>query len=141
MNVCERIIEARGGDLIVRIEPVAVRTLVEAARMFGLCASPEPYFEISEGEAAAVLGAVLMEDMAYHCPLVPLSQASALAEEFVGAFRHESARYFTNGEYGKPRERQGIGASWYPATGSTFDTGVLVLSQTMTGCAWFMDED
>lgn len=140
-SVCERIATARGGDLIVRIEDIGVATPLEAARLFGLFESPEIYFEVSEAEAKSVLVAVLVKDMAYGSPLVPPGDAVALADAFFGSFAANGARYFTNGEFGKPRLHPNIGPSWNPATEHTFDSGVLILSPRRIGCAWFMDED
>jgi hypothetical protein len=59
--------------------------------------------------------------------VVPLEEAARLAAEFIGQFSHDCAKFYTNGEYGKPQERPGIGPSWAPATNATFDPGILVL--------------
>jgi len=139
LDICERIIAARGGDLIVDIKPVALNSPSEAACLFGLFDSPEIYSEVSKVEAQAVLVTALTKDMAYNSPLVPLADATKLAAEFIDAFGKENARYYTNGDYGRPRSTPG--ASWIPATEHTFDTGVLIVASKHAGCAWFMDED
>lgn len=139
-SICERIAAARGGDLIVRIENTSAVTSSEAARLFGLFDSPDIYFEVAKEQAKSVLVAVLVKDMAYGSPLVQANEADELADAFFDSFAGDDARYFTNGELGKPRSSS-IGTSWSPATEHTFDSGVLVLSSRQTGCAWFMDED
>jgi hypothetical protein len=140
-SICERIANARGGDLIVRIEDASAATPAEAARLFGLFDSPDIYFEVSRDEAKCVLVAVLIEDMAYGSPLVAPEEAAKLADAFFESFASEDAKYFTNGEFGKPRSHPDSGPSWRPATEHTFDSGVLVLTSQQVGCAWFMDED
>jgi len=142
MDICQDIIQARGaGDLIVRIEPVAVECPMQAARLFGLFDAPDIYVEVSKDEARAVLVAMLVKDMAYGCPLVAPAEASRLADAFLGAIGSGTRRYFTNGDYGRPRVHPDIGPSGTPATAHTFDSGVLVLAAAQVGCAWFMDED
>lgn len=140
-SVCERVAEARGGELIVRIESTCVSTPVEAARLFGLSDSAVVYNEVSREEAGSVLVEVLVKDMAYGCPLVPPDAAADLADAFLRSVQGEDARYFTNGTFGRPRLHANCGPSWNPATEHTFDTGVLVLTTKQVGCAWFMDED
>lgn len=141
MDVCRRIIEARGDDAIVRIEDVAVGSVGEAARRFGLSDHPEAFVEVLEEEAAAVLAAVLSTDMAYHCPIVPLAEAERLARAFLDVFAGSQPRFYTNGDFAKLRSAPGTWPAWFPVTDATFDTGVLVLAQGRVGCAWFMDED
>lgn len=141
MSIVSKIIEARGGDLIVDIRNGTVESIAQAAKQFGLDPFLDTYFEVSPREAEAVLAAVLIEDMAYHNELVPRELAAQLSREFIGQFISEDAKFYTNGEFGQPKNMPGVGPSWSPATGATFDTGVLVISPTRIACAWFMDED
>ena len=127
--------------MIVRIEDTHVATPIEAARLFGLFDSSAVYHEVSKQEAKSALVAVLVKDMAYGSPLMPPDEAADLAEAFVRSLAGEDARYFTNGEFGKPRSHPNVGSRWSPATEHTFDSGVLVLTARQVGCAWFMDED
>lgn len=141
MDIASRIVIARGGDLIVGIRPFQVASILDAARLFGLRAVSETYHEVSAHEAERVIEIVLLEDMAYHSPLVPPQDAALLAREFVAEFLNEEPHFYTNGEFGLPRNRPGVGPSWDPATEHTFDTGILVITSRRTACAWFMDED
>ncbi|WP_192311768.1 hypothetical protein [Pseudoxanthomonas sp. PXM02] len=141
MGIEDRIIQARGGGVIVGIRAVQGCTLEDAAGHFGLFPERAHYFEIDAAEAQAVLVAVLSRDMAYGINLVPPDEAQALAAAFVGQFAKESAGYYTNGDYGKPKTTSGVGPGWNPVTDATFDTGVLVVSPSRIACAWFMDED
>ncbi len=121
---------------MVGIVRSAVESPSEVARLFGLRDSPGNFFEVSKENAKAVLVSTLAHDMAYNCSLMPLADAAALAEEFIASFR-EDARYFTNRDPDTPPSYR----SWNPVTDFTFDTGILVLSHGVVGCAWFMDED
>jgi hypothetical protein len=141
MSIEDCIIQARGGDLIVGIRVVQGCTLEDAAGHFGLFPERTHYFKIDAAEAQAVLVAVLSREMAYDSDLVPRDEAQVLAAAFVGQFAEESASYYTNGDYGKPKTTPGVGPGWNPVTDATFDTGVLVVSPTRIACAWFMDED
>lgn len=141
LDIVSRIMAARGGDSIVDIRNEWADSVEVAANKFGLASSPGIYFEVSRQEAKAVLKAILAEDMAYSCELMPQLDAEKLASAFVGEFIDEAARYYTNGDFGKPREEPGVGPGWTPATDATFDTGILVVTGTRIACAWFMDED
>ncbi len=136
-----RILEARGGDAVVGSQTWDGGSVEEAARRFGLFSSPGIYFEVTAREAEAVLGAVLIEHMGWLRDFMPLKQAARLAAEFIGQFRNEPAKFYTNGEYGRPMDASGHGPSFTPATEATFDTGVLVVCPDRIACAWFMDED
>lgn len=141
MDITRRILQASGGQAIAGIRRFEASSVAEAAAQFGLRASPDVYFEISAEEAHAVLVAVLHEDMAYGMERMPLDGARKLAAEFVAALGEGSARFYTNGEFGRPRKAPGAGPAWRPATDATFDTGVIAVSPTHIACAWLMDED
>jgi hypothetical protein len=129
------------GEVIARVTERSFSRAEEAAAEFGLSAREGAYGPISREEAIEVLACVIHKDMAYGVDFVAISRARELAAEFVGAFRQEGTRFFTNGTFGKPREGVDTGASWVPATDATFDTGVLVLSSHLAACLWFADED
>lgn len=151
LSLVERYIDETFNDLIFRIrisrgpnigvQAATVNTVEEAAGKFDLFAKPGIYEEISLAEAAEHLASVLHRDMAYDHEIMPATQAKTLAHEFVNQFSGECARFFTNGSYGNSRDGMKSLAYWTPATESTFDTGILVVTPTRIGCAWFMDED
>jgi hypothetical protein len=64
--------------------------------------------------------------MAYDAEVMPSTQAAQLCDRFFDQFGGGS-RYFTN--------------NWCPATGATFDEGILVLGPHCSGCLWVEDED
>lgn len=141
MDIATQIARARGGDLIAEIRPVQVKSVSEAAVLFSLHPSEDIYHEVSREEAERVLAAVLARDMAYGSPIVVPEEAALLARRFVEEFVSENPAFYTNGEWGRPTTRPGVGPGWTPATNHTFDTGVLVVTSRRTACAWFMDED
>lgn len=138
-SIESRIVAARGGDLIVGNRTWHGGSVEGAAAEFGLLSSAGIYIEVSALEAESVLRSVLHRDMAYEREIVPLDEAARLAAEFIRQFSFESAKFYTNGEYGRPRINSSVG--WTPATEATFDTGVLMVSPNRIACAWFMDED
>lgn len=145
MNICERISEARDeGASIVRILSVSVASPLEAARALGLWDSAAN-FELTQSDAAAVLCALLVEDMAYNSPIVPVREAEELTKEFIEAIGGEDSMFFTNARWAKPSRVRHTASlelkGWIPATPHTFDSGILVLAGSRIGCAWFMDED
>lgn len=142
LHITERIKQQRGQDTIAGILPgAASATVTHVASIFGLMESPECYEEIDAVEATKVIENVLHRDMAYETEIMPISLARELSGEFVAMFAGTDARFFTNGEWGRPREAPGVGPSWAPVTSATFDTGVLVVSDQTFGCVWCMDED
>lgn len=108
-----------------------------AAQEFGLSGKAAIYREIQADEAVSVLATVLHRDMAYDQQIMPAARALGLAKAFADCFPRDTARFFTNGTFGRKREAP----SWSPATDATFDTGVIVLSSGIAACLWFQDED
>lgn len=141
MDITGKILQACGGQAIAEVRRFEATSVAEAAAQFGLLASPHIYAEISAEEARAVLIAILHEDMAYGTQRLPLEQARELTAAFFAALGAGPARFYTNGEFGRPRPAPGVGPDWNPATDATFDTGVIAVSPTHIACAWFMDED
>lgn len=141
MRIEDRIKEERGSDTIAVIEPIVFSTVSEAAVKHGLCETEDCYEQVEREEAQPVIANALHQDMAYKVELVSLELARSLAAEFVAQFEESGTRFYTNGGWGRPRVDPGVGPSWCPATSATFDTGVIVLSPTKTGCVWFQDED
>jgi hypothetical protein len=138
MRLLDEIAHSRtAGELIGGRIDESIARVEEAASKFGLSAVPNIYRQIAREEAVAVLANVIHKDMAYGIEIVSIERARALASAFVNGLPDEGTRYFTNGTFGDPNTV----ASWAPATGATFDTGVLALSTESTACVWFKDED
>lgn len=139
MDIYKKIQKARG-SCIAETKEAKVKSVESAAELFGLSNESGIYKKIARAEAIEVLKNVLHEDMAYNVKIMSSEKAKNLAVEFVGNFGDE-AKFYTNGEYGKPRKSLNVGPSWSPATDATFDTGVIVIFNEVVGCAWFADED
>jgi len=116
-------------------------SISDVAVAFGLSDSADCYREIDALEAARVLEYVLHRDLAYNVEIMPLGLAIELTAEFIAQFSGLSARFFTNGDWGRPLLTQGIGHRWSPVTTATFDAGVVVVSTEKIGCVWCLDED
>ncbi len=139
MDIYKKIQKVRGG-CIAGIKEAKVESVESAAELFGLSNESDIYKNIERAEAIEVLRNVLHKDMAYSIKIMSSEKAKNLAVEFVDNFGKE-AKFYTNGEYGKPRKKPNFGPSWSPATDATFDTGVIVIIKEMVGCVWFTDED
>lgn len=139
MDIHQKIQKARGCS-VVGVKEASVDSVEAAAERFGLSSQSGIYKKIERTEAIEVLKAVLHKDMAYGVKIMSSEKAKNLANAFISEFDDEAV-FYTNGEFGKPRTNPTIGLSWSPATDATFDTGVIVLSNGVIGCAWFEDED
>lgn len=119
-------------------------SLGELAAEFGLAADAVLYHEIDADVAHRLAALVLREDLAYNAEILPATRAAELAGRFLAGFGVAGVRFYTNGTFGDP-PRPGVGGSrswsWNPVTGATFDTGVLILGTTRSGCLWVEDED
>ncbi|WP_086931669.1 hypothetical protein [Agarilytica rhodophyticola] len=139
MDIYKKIQKARG-SCITGVKEAIVESVGCAAELFDLSNESGIYNKIKRPEAVEVLRAVLHRDMAYNVKIMSSEEAKNLANDFVGEFG-DDAVFYTNGEYGKPRDNPNIGPSWSPATDATFDTGIIVVSHGVVACAWFTDED
>uniref|UniRef100_UPI0033414574 hypothetical protein n=1 Tax=Castellaniella defragrans TaxID=75697 RepID=UPI0033414574 len=140
-NLTRHIKQERDRGTIAGFLPCVLTSVTEAASKFGLTDASECYKEIDDVEAVMVLTRVLHNGLAYTSDeIMPLAEARNLAASFIAEFSNVPARFFTNGNWGSPRAAE-AGRSWHPATSSTFDAGVVVLSDHGIGCVWCMDED
>lgn len=93
--------------------------------------------EIEDGQARRIFNLILSRDLAYRVEIMSQEEANQLAERFL-AFFEPPVRYFTNGYF---TENPFYLRSWDPISKATFDTGVVVLSETRIGLLWAEDED
>ncbi len=110
--------------------------ITELAREFGLRDDPSAFTPIIASDAVALVASILHKDMAYGHPMMAEGGAGELAERFLEQFGGEATVY-SNGWTGWETGSTG----WIPATGATFDTGVLVIGDGRSGCIWVEDED
>jgi hypothetical protein len=127
----------RIGEVVSGYEELFCATVELAAIRFGLSGETGIYGEIPAAEAIAVLANIFHRDMANDQKIMSAARALALAKEFVACFPHEATRFYTNGTFG----RKQLARSWSPATDATVDSGLLVLSRSVTACLWLKDED
>jgi len=138
VDICDEINVARDCGVmhchIIEVEPMPLTELVPR---FGLVFTPNTYQGISKAQAEAVAKRVLHRDLAYDAEIMTETEAQALATCFFECFNEETAQYYTNGDYYSGGSSHG----WNPATSATFDTGILVIDQSRSGCLWVEDED
>jgi hypothetical protein len=102
---------------------------------FGLFADPTLLIEVSRAEAIAILTKLLWKDMAYGVECMPLDTAREFADAFVVEHESSNCKYYSNVVSAQSNE-------WYPLTTATFDSGIIISSNTRQhACLWFEDED
>lgn len=105
--------------------------------------------EVNKGTAQWIMARTLSRGLAYRTEIMDERQAEKLTEGFMVACARggsgQQHRYFTNGKaVGGPAMydvnlRPMLG--WNPATDSTFDTGIVMLTQLVIGLMWAEEED
>jgi hypothetical protein len=113
------------------------------AAAFGLSDKPACYRSTDADMARSILIEILHRDLAYGTRLMSLARAEALSGAFMQRFGTRGYRFFTNAEFKRDAGAGLVLAGWNPATGATFDTGVLALGVpgNESGCVWVADED
>jgi hypothetical protein len=105
-------------------------------------------YEITESEARSVIYSLLRWDMAYGAEAMREEEAARLSNAFLQLFP-APARYRTNGiflPHSRVRDNSGKLApvqlsEWHSLSDATFDSGVAVFTEYLTGFLWFTDED
>ncbi|PSB27495.1 hypothetical protein C7B82_16420 [Stenomitos frigidus ULC18] len=111
--------------------------LAELAPKFGLAFAVNIDRLISKAQAVAIAKRILHCDLAYSSEIMTKIAANALASRFLECFTEEDSQYYTNGNYYSTAPRSG----WMPAAAATFDTGIVVIGKSRTGCLWVEEED
>jgi hypothetical protein len=141
LRICNELKLARKFRLVrCGISTQVSPSLSELAVEFGLACDPSNYKKIDKTSALWLLELGLKRDMAYDVEIMTTSQAVALACRFLAQFDIEGVCYYTNLEFHEPLEAWS-GVNLEPMTSATFDTGVLILGNQISGCLWIEDED
>lgn len=112
------------------------------ARLGLQCAEfPDPQLrEVPRSEARSILVSLLRQDMAYRAELMPQAEAESFADQFLGNFSSDDARFITNLDQPDNPARPFDGG-YSPMTQSTFDGGIIGIENSLVGCFWVEDED
>jgi hypothetical protein len=105
------------------------------AASVGFVALGELWIETTRPDARELLERVLQRDLAYQHEETDLKQAGEIAAMFVGLFEG-TTHWLTNGTFAANG-----GWSGNPVASGTFETGVVVVSDTLAGILWVEDED
>ncbi len=105
--------------------------------------------EVNEETARWIMARMLSRDLAYSAEIMDEGQARRLTEAFRTACARGASgqrhRYFTNGKAVDGPDMYDVHLhpmlDWMPATMSTFDTGVVMLTRLAIGLIWVEDED
>ena len=105
--------------------------------------------EVNEETARWVMVRMLSRGLAYRTEIMGEGQARTLTERFLAACARDASgqryRYFTNGKAVDGPAMYDVHLKpmlgWNPATESTVDTGVVMLTRQTIGLMWAEDED
>ncbi len=105
--------------------------------------------EVNEETARWIMRRMLSRDLAYRAEIMDEGLAGKLIQEFQTACARGASeqrhRYFTNGKAVDGPAMYDVHLKpildWMPATTSTFDTGVVMLTRLAIGLMWVEDED
>ncbi|MEM1392726.1 MAG: hypothetical protein AAGG00_05430 [Cyanobacteria bacterium P01_H01_bin.150] len=137
MDICDEINNLRNRGYINCGIVDESLNLKKLASRFELFFKPNLYKKINYKQAASLLRNILHRDLAYNSKIMSQAKAENLTTRFLDCFDKKSIQYYTNGDFYEinPTHR------WNPATSTTFDTGILVISKSKSGCLWVEDED
>jgi hypothetical protein len=143
MSICADIKAARDAGVVRCGFSRGGASLGELAGEFSLSTDASCYHEISADAARRLAFLILTQDMAFNAAIVAPALAKSLVDRFFASFGDADVHFFTNGTFHEaPGERVTYsGATWQPATGATFDTGVLVVGPVASGALWVEEED
>jgi len=118
------------------VRDVVSTSVAEAARAFGLFETVD--IEVDAATARSIVIGLLCEyaDEWEGSPARREPRAKEAATTFFASIDNTSARFFTNGHF-----TNGHLSCWNPATLSTYDTGVLILSDRQIACLWIQNDD
>lgn len=140
--LADEIRQLRGSDTIVRFRVIVDRRKIgyeeldSLAQSLGLKGIGRYWREIRREGAITLATAFLTHDLAYHAQLMPDERSADLARRFISSFA-DDARFFTNSGY----STGSTSWSWAPLTESTFDAGILAVSDSLVGVLVVQDED
>lgn len=114
-----------------------------AVQAHGFKTLGDAWLEISAHDAHAIATSLLHRDLAYGDEIMPLSEASELATEFLD-LAPEPISYFSNGEWASALTDDGsleTSIGWDPISDAAFDAGVVCVGDGTTAILWIEDED
>ncbi len=93
--------------------------------------------EINQEEAQKIINFIMTKDLAYSVQLMSLQEAEKIFVKLFHFFSSNS-KFFTNASFINNVSAMN---AWDSITKATFDTGVVILSDTRIGMVWVKDED
>ena len=113
----------------------------QAFETFGLNLAEQQPLALGRDEARRVGTGLLAISLAYGCELMTLERAECLVDEFLNSFGDATIQLFSNGRWDWFLFGEKSSLSWGQMTGSTFDGGLLALSDSGAACFWIEEED
>jgi hypothetical protein len=140
MDVFEAIRKERKAGKVFGGTTKDAKSVAALATAFGLKGDASLYHQVDAEMARQILVAILHRDLAHGNRQLSQARAEELAGQVIQRFADPGIRFLTNAKF-----KQVAGAfvlsHWDPATTSTFDTGVLILGTSESGCIWVAEEE
>ncbi|MBW4612110.1 MAG: hypothetical protein KME21_02295 [Desmonostoc vinosum HA7617-LM4] len=95
------------------------------------------WLKINQEEAKKISLLVMTKDLAYRGEIMDIEAAEQISTQIFNLFAKD-CQFFTNAIF---VDNYSAISSWNPVTPATFDTGIIILSNTKIGMLWVEDED
>ena len=122
------------------VAPFARRTPAQAADAYveslGFSPVGEGWNTLSREEAFRSIVTMLVESLAYHCPMLEKEDAERVAGELLSSFPSPRAVFLNNSETIEPGA-----VAWSPISQATFDAAIVALDEVQIGVLCIEDED
>jgi hypothetical protein len=92
---------------------------------------------IDRESAQKILHFILSKNLAYSEASMTVTDAESISDKFINLFQ-DNCQFFTNGIFNHNYSRI---TEWDSIAESTFDTGVVIVSNDRIGILWVQDED
>ncbi|MFB2975403.1 hypothetical protein [Microseira sp. BLCC-F43] len=115
-----------------------IMALVDSfVRQLGFSGIGERWKQINRESAQKIFNFSLAKNLAYSEESIAITDAETIADRFMSLFK-DNCQFFTNAIFNNNYSRL---AEWDSITESTFDTGVVIVSNERIGILWVQDED
>jgi hypothetical protein len=111
-------------------------SLHSALALFGLGQDESSLVEVSPENGMRVLERLLTTSLVDDMQAMPRDLARLLVGEFIGTFRGQGCRFYTNGNWGTSDP-----PSWNPLTSAVFDGGLIAFGPVLSACVWVEEND
>ena len=146
-NFREEIISKRSGEVLLEIKRLIPSDNIDAQNktdivnsfvmQLGYADIGDRWKQINRESAQKILNFILTKNLAYSEASMTITDAEKIVDRFMSVFQ-DNCQFFTNAIFSNNYSSL---AEWDSITESTFDTGVVIVSNQRIGILWVQDED